>query len=488
MKKIIVTENPAKWQIEIEDTVWMDPTSYLSDKELASIKNVKIINLCNSYQYQSTGYYISLLAEARGHKVLPTTSTVMDFRFQGLIKEDLNDFEDIIQQVLSRVCDSRLEVTIFFGFTENLVYSKIGLLLFNLYQSPFMRVSFVKKEKWLLQNLKPVNLKELTGSEIDYMRQPLKLFMEGKRIVTRSYSRKQYDLAIMVGTDDPTPPSDAKAIQKFMKAAEKIGFSTEIISKNDYGKLTQFDALFIRETTNVDHHTYRFSRKARAEGLAVIDDPDSIMKCTNKVYLNELMNANKIPVPRSFIIRKGQKKSEFKDLIFPLVLKIPDGSFSKGVKKVSSFAEFENMIREYFKTTDLVIAQEFMPTEFDWRVGVLNGKPLYLCKYYMASNHWQIVDWQEGKASTRLGKSETIPIEEAPHGLIQLAIKSAGLIGKSLYGVDIKQVGRKFYVIEVNDNPSIESGIEDKVEKNRLYDTLMRYLLNQVQNKSDITY
>jgi glutathione synthase/RimK-type ligase-like ATP-grasp enzyme len=290
----------------------------------------------------------------------------------------------------------------------------------------------------------------------------------------------------MVGTDDPTPPSDAKAIQKFIKAAEKIGFSTEIISKNDYGKLTQFDALFIRETTNVNHHTYRFSRKARAEGLAVIDDPVSIMKCTNKVYLNELMIANKIPVPNSFIVRKGQKTSEFKDLTFPLVLKIPDGSFSKGVKKVSSFKEFETMIREYFKSTDLVIAQEFMPTEFDWRVGVLNGKPLYLCKYYMARNHWQIVDWQDGKSSNRLGKSETIPIDEAPHGLIQVALRAANLIGRSLYGVDIKQIGKKFYVIEVNDNPSIESGIEDKVEKSRLYESLMKHLLNQVQYKSEV--
>ncbi len=45
--------------------------------------------------------------------------------------------------------------------------------------------------------------------------------------------------------------------------------------------------LFIRETTYVDHHSFRFSRRAEAEGLVVIDDPQSILRCTNKVFLAE---------------------------------------------------------------------------------------------------------------------------------------------------------------------------------------------------------
>jgi glutathione synthase/RimK-type ligase-like ATP-grasp enzyme len=58
----------------------------------------------------------------------------------------------------------------------------------------------------------------------------------------------------------------------------------ELIEKEDYGRLAEFDALFIRETTGVNHHTYRFARRAEAEGLVVVDDPQSILKCTNKVY------------------------------------------------------------------------------------------------------------------------------------------------------------------------------------------------------------
>jgi len=38
-------------------------------------KRVQVINLCRSYKYLGHGYYCSLLAEARGHKVIPSVRT-----------------------------------------------------------------------------------------------------------------------------------------------------------------------------------------------------------------------------------------------------------------------------------------------------------------------------------------------------------------------------------------------------------------------------
>jgi glutathione synthase/RimK-type ligase-like ATP-grasp enzyme len=340
----------------------------------------------------------------------------------------------------------------------------------------------VKKDKWTLQNLKPVSDKDLNEAERAFAVNTLNSFLSGKRISGSSYKRKKFDLAILVSQEDPTPPSDPKAIQKFIKAAEHVGFNVDLITRAEYGKITQYDALFIRETTNVNHHTYRFARKAQLEGLAVIDDPDSILRCTNKVCLNELLTANRISVPRTMVIRKDQKKLSNLQINFPAVIKVPDGSFSKGVKKVNSLVDLQKETKEFFKNTDLLIVQEFMPTDFDWRGGGVNCKVLYVCKYFMARNHWQIVDWGDGKYS-RLGKSETISIDSAPHGLIKLALKAASLIGKGLYGLDIKEVKGRFFVIEINDNPSIESGVEDKVEKMNLYENIMSHLLTQVQNK-----
>ena len=78
--------------------------------------------------------------------------------------------------------------------------------------------------------------------------------------------------------------------------------------------------------------------------------------------------------------------------------------------------------------------------------------------------------WQEEKHNT--GKSETIPIELVSDKIVQLAVKVSNLIGNGLYGVDIKQSGNELFVIEVNDNPSMDAGIEDKVLKQHLYLTI----------------
>ena len=211
----------------------------------------------------------------------------------------------------------------------------------------------------------------------------------------------------------------------------------------------------------------------------VIDDPESILKCTNKVYLNELLTTNKILTPKSTIVQKESVKEDLKEFNFPFILKQPDSAFSKGVVKVKDEASLKSTLSELFQTSDLLIAQEFLPTEFDWRVGILNNQPLYICKYFMARNHWQIMNWD--KAEDRQGKSATIPLSEAPGQLIKIALEATKLIGNGLYGVDVKQANGKFYVIEVNDNPSIDAGIEDRIEKENLYLRIMEFFMQRVK-------
>ena len=89
----------------------------------------------------------------------------------------------------------------------------------------------------------------------------------------------------------------------------------------------------------------------------------------------------------------------------------------------------------------LLLAQEYVYTEFDWRVGVLNREPLYACKYYMSRGHWQIYN-HGAKGTAKSGGFETIAVSEAPAEVIKLALKATQPIGDGLYGVDLKQVGK----------------------------------------------
>ena len=104
----------------------------------------------------------------------------------------------------------------------------------------------------------------------------------------------------------------------------------------------------------------------------------------------------------------------------------------------------------------------------DWRIGVLAGNPLYACRYYMVGDHWQI--YQHGQnTEVSSGGWDTLPTYEVPKPVLKAAVKAARLIGDGLYGIDIKQRGNQAFVIEVNDNPSIDSSVEDAFLGQELY-------------------
>ena len=101
----------------------------------------------------------------------------------------------------------------------------------------------------------------------------------------------------------------------------------------------------------------------------------------------------------------------------------------------------------------------------------------------MANGHWQIYNWAESNPSNFSGDSETIPVNQVPAHIIKAAIKSSSLIGNSLYGVDLKDINGKAYVIEVNDNPNIDAGVEDLLLKDELYLRIMNSFLNRIERE-----
>jgi glutathione synthase/RimK-type ligase-like ATP-grasp enzyme len=166
---------------------------------------------------------------------------------------------------------------------------------------------------------------------------------------------------------------------------------------------------------------------------------------------------------------------------FPCIVKQPDSSSSLGVFKADDAEALRMHLDRLFETSDLVLVQEFLPTDFDWRIGMLDRQPLYAAKYYMAPHHWQIIKHEPASGRVRYGRWETVPVEEVPSTCLDVATRAANLVGDSLYGVDLKQSGAGWVVIEVNDNPSIDHGVEDLVLRDRLYQTVMESFLRRLE-------
>ncbi len=480
MSVLIVVNEPKQWPLTIPDVDVVAARTYLTDPHYSELRGLKVFNLCRTYRYQSLGYYVSLLAAARGHRPLPSIGTIQDLKSQTIIRHVSDELDELIQSSLAPIQSQRFVLSIYFGHNVAKRHDRLARHLFNLFPAPLLRAYFKRGETWLLQNIDPIPASEIPPEHRDFVVEAAGEYFAGRRRSRPRRAAARYDLAILHNPQEANPPSNEKAIQKFVRAAQTVGFATELIERDDYGRLAEFDALFIRETTSVNHHTYRFARRAEAEGLVVIDDPDSILKCTNKVYLAELLDHHKLPAPRTVIVHRDNIDEVVAELGLPIILKQPDSSFSEGVVKVESGESFLMTTRRLLERSELVVAQEFLPTDFDWRVGVLARQPLYVCKYFMARHHWQIIK-RDRSGRTRYGQVDSIPLDQAPEQAVRTAVRAANLIGDGLYGVDVKQVGHRFNVIEINDNPSIEAGDEDSELKDELYLRIMREFLHRVE-------
>ena len=483
-RSIIVVNKPAKWPFAIPEVEVVAARDYLNDRAWAEQKRLRVFNLCRSYRYQSTGYYVSLLAEARGHRPLPRIGTLQDLRHQSLLKVVSADLDSLIQQSLRPLQGTEFTLSIYFARNLARRYDRLSRELYNLFPAPLLRAQFVRgEERWTLRKLSPISANEIPDHHHAFVVEAgARHFRRGPaKVAARKPAR--FHLAILCDERERTPPSDAAAIESFVAAARRHEISTEIVSRDDYGRLAEFDGLFIRATTAVNNHTYRFARRAEAEGLAVIDDPDSIVRCTNKVYLAELLERHGVPTPRTEIIHRGNARDVLARLGLPCVLKAPDSSFSLGVIKVETGAEYETEVNRLLDESDLLIGQEYLRTEFDWRVGVLDGEPIYACKYFMARGHWQIYNHEAGEESDFSGGWETLPVAKAPPRVIRTAVRAANLIGDGFYGVDLKYRAGRPAVIEVNDNPSIENEVEDAVLGAALYDRVMASFLRRMETK-----
>ncbi len=485
-KQIIVVENLEDWPVGELPYPVVHVDDYLTSSEYQKQKNILVINLCRSYRYLSVGYYCSLLAEARRQRTIPSVKCMLDLSSKSMYSLDAINLEEQVRKGFRKHSldgsADEFEMDIMLGRCRYESLRDLARQIFEIFPCPILRVRFRLNGGWHINSIKPVSIHRLDDEAEKLFRESVTSYTKRRRRPTKTRKPARFDMAILHDPNDPLPPSDTQALSNFIKAGAELGIDVELIQRKDYARLAEYDALFIRDTTRINHYTYRFAKKAESEGMIVIDDPRSIQLCTNKVYLAEVLKANKVPTPKTVIVGKGDLAAAESSIGFPMVLKVPDGSFSRGVFKAENRTQMYEITQLLFESSELVLAQEFLYTEFDWRVGLLNRKPLYACQYFMSRDHWQIVH-HDGAGGFSQGGYKCLPLEEVDPAVLRLAEQSANLIGDGLYGVDIKQSGQDLYVIEINDNPSLESEVEDCVLKGDLYRIIMKEFLRRLTAK-----
>jgi glutathione synthase/RimK-type ligase-like ATP-grasp enzyme len=492
LKYIIISDKTSGLIPEHPERIIVTPGDFVANRvngiNLRKAGTTKVINMCRNYDYLSKGYYCSLLAEARGLRCVPSVSNIIQLNWKRHYQESLPELNALLEKSYKEPPNEPLERTyyIYFGRTENPALETLARRLFDIFRFPLIAISLrYNNGHWVIDDLDSLSLSDIPKEKHEFFTASLERFTGATWSKPVANKRQKHWIGVLYDPMEKMPPSNKSALNRFIKAGKDMNLSVELITKNDYATVLEYDALFIRETTAINHHTFRFADKAEREGIPSMDDTQSIIRCCNKVFLFELLKANDVPVPETAIYdsQKREGAEQGGGVGYPVVLKIPDGSFSRGMKKADNPEQFGEAARELLKKSEIIIAQEFMPSDYDWRIGVLGGEPLYACKYFMAKGHWQIYQHPENgeRGAVKPGDSVTMAVKDVPKEVLNVAVKACKLIGNGLYGVDLKQTERGVFVIEVNDNPNVDHGIEDLVLGDELYRRILEHLVRQIE-------
>ncbi len=489
----------------------MTAEAFLAGADGAPEEGGAVINLCRSWRYLSKGYYVSLLAEARGQRVVPAPRELLGAQGPRILRAleeagvETAPQEERLRRgglaagvkggkpplLVKRAAgagyepaptDAVAEPAVLLGRCADPRFRRLATVVFRTCPLPLLRLRLVREEKrWKVAAVVPMRLGHLSDEE----RGELVRVLEGKRAKKLAVAAERPPavraaLAVLFEEGDAHLPSTPETIERLERVAAPLGLHVHRIGLRDLARLGDYDALFIRTLTGPDLPSFAFALQAESLGMPVIDDTTSILRCCNKVFLHELLARAGLSTPPTRVVARGTKfEALTRELGRPVVLKLPDGSFASAVFRVEDEAEFERRSGELLERSPLILAQAYTPTAFDWRVTTLGGAPLFACKYHMARGHWQIA--QRTGSGTHFGRVEAVAVDDVPRAVLDLAVRASCLVGGGLYGVDLKETPQGAVVIEVNDNPNIDLGYDDAVAGDSVYEALAQHFLQAIE-------
>jgi hypothetical protein len=157
MKTVVVTDQDQKW-FEISDAAVLTARRYLADPESGNEGNVRVLNLCRTGRYQGRGYYVSLLAEARGQRPVPDVKTIENLRSEAYVRALEAEIQPLVDETLHHDDSERFQLDVYLG--KHPGHEALAERLFARVRAPLLRVLFARAEgSWRLESLQAWGLR-----------------------------------------------------------------------------------------------------------------------------------------------------------------------------------------------------------------------------------------------------------------------------------------------------------------------------------------
>ena len=164
MKALIVVNREDDWPHQIPGAAVATAKSYLTGQAANSDQYRQVVNLCRCARTDDAGFYVSLLAEARGQRPLPTAKALEELHASPANAAAVREIEELVAQ--SAPARRQLELDAYFGTDPAGELDALAQQLFVLAKAPLLRASFRRdRSRWHLQRLRALSVSEVPARQ-----------------------------------------------------------------------------------------------------------------------------------------------------------------------------------------------------------------------------------------------------------------------------------------------------------------------------------
>ncbi|HEX2255583.1 MAG TPA: RimK-like ATPgrasp N-terminal domain-containing protein, partial [Afifellaceae bacterium] len=174
----------------------------------------KIINLARSYRYQTAGYYCSLLAEARGHRVLPSVETILELRSRSHYEHALPELEEALNREVKAAGEAvPKSLFVAFGRPDVAGFERFSELIFDWFRAPALTVSLKGTEWRSIAKIELTPITKFTAAQRATFTEALKGHTMRKWRAPRQRTAPRYSIAVLHDSKDPLPPTKLHSLE-----------------------------------------------------------------------------------------------------------------------------------------------------------------------------------------------------------------------------------------------------------------------------------
>lgn len=230
--------------------------------------------------------------------------------------------------------------------------------------------------------------------------------------------------------------------------------------------------LVVKVGCSLNEHIQDLVHTLQTLEVKVLNNLEQLQITTNKFLLTTKLNTYQIPYIKSLKMtgyNEYNLKFITKEFTYPLIIKSKIGSLGKGIYKVQTQAELQNILEQINlldQNYEYLIQEYILEGNVDYRVVVHQGEIQYILKRIA----------KKGQFKTNYNLGNDVELVKTTPGIKKIVQQIYQVIPLNIMGLDLIKISESTYkVCEINSNPGFKG--RDSLEKESFAKDLLKFII-----------